>query len=163
MAATWKILVRVRGNVESQVSGKAEWARVLASRRVDDGEKFRLQFGAEARVSMADGTVYAVTNMHNGPAIYEVSDFKMGPGGAAKVLQLRGVKVIYDVGIYGAGLGPMAPAPVPTPYPNIGTVVDGPARQGLGPMASLPMLHPSISIADGSLLLVRPDNRANRR
>jgi len=93
----WKIVLRIRGHLDTMEPGQTEWSPVWGSRRLADGARFRLEHASEAHVNLADGTKFIITNNFNRPAIYEVSYFKMPPGAKAKLFHLRSEKVMDDV------------------------------------------------------------------
>ncbi|HXE71284.1 MAG TPA: FecR family protein [Candidatus Nitrosotenuis sp.] len=56
-SGAWKVVVRVKGQVQSQVAGAVSWVNIITSRMLQDGDRARTQPESLAQIRLADGTV----------------------------------------------------------------------------------------------------------
>lgn len=60
MSQEWKLVIRVKGIVESQFSGETRWQRIIRSRMLQDGDKTKTGQESTAKIRLADNSTVTV-------------------------------------------------------------------------------------------------------
>ena len=53
----WKLVIRLKGTVESQFRGKNRWEQIWQSRMLQDGDRARTMANSKARIKLADNSM----------------------------------------------------------------------------------------------------------
>ncbi|MCD4782995.1 MAG: FecR family protein [Candidatus Eremiobacteraeota bacterium] len=69
----WKLVIAVKGIVQSQFTGSSKWVRIWQSRMLKDGDKARTKADSRAKIRLADNSVVTV----GASSEVEVSQFKL--------------------------------------------------------------------------------------
>ena len=95
MVATWAIVERLDGYVDSMEGGQTDWAPIFRSRRLSDGSKFRVQSGGKASLNLADRSRFIFSADHH-PILVEIEAFEFKIDRHI-VFDIRKEQVIKDV------------------------------------------------------------------
>lgn len=92
----WKILERLEGYVDTRTYSQDTWAPMFRSRRLGDGDKFRLYPQAQATLTLPDRSRLLFTaGSHY--LVAAVSDYQLSIEGEKILLDLRMGRLMQDV------------------------------------------------------------------
>lgn len=69
----WKLVIAVKGIVQSQFTGSSKWVRIWQSRMLKDGDKAKTKADSRAKIRLADNSVVTI----GANSEVEVSQFKL--------------------------------------------------------------------------------------
>lgn len=71
----WKLVIKVKGTVESQKAGQTGWDSIWSSRMLADGDKAKTLDDSRAKVKLADQSIFLIGSN----SLVEMSQFKLTP------------------------------------------------------------------------------------
>lgn len=95
----WKLVVRVKGEVQSQLADQAQWNNIWQSRMLKDGDKTRTLADSRAKIRLSDQTVFTIGEN----TIVEMSQFKLTKDSRFAAVKLISGKLRVQVGKFFTG------------------------------------------------------------
>lgn len=95
----WKLVVRVKGDVQSQKADESQWQYIWQSKMLKDGDKARTLKDSRAKITLSDQTV--VTIGEN--TVVEVSKFQLTEKSRTAAFKLLSGKLRVQVGKFFTG------------------------------------------------------------
>jgi len=90
----WKLVVRVKGTVQSQKSGDANWVGIWQSRMLQNGDKARTLDASRANIRLADQSVVTL----GANTVVAMEQFSMTPQSRTAVINLVSGRIRANVG-----------------------------------------------------------------
>lgn len=90
----WKLVVKIKGDVESQRADESQWNKIWQSRILKDGDKARTQDNSMAKIRLSDQSVVLIGSN----TLVEVSEFKLTDNARTAKIKLILGKIRVKVG-----------------------------------------------------------------